>query len=113
MAHDANGHARGPAPPDDLIPIAEAAKRLPSHLPGKHVHIATVHRWIATGRLQGWRRGHYWFVSAADVRAMAVAAPFTPAAPLTSGAKPKPAKVPEWVERELGRMGMRIGGPQG
>lgn len=50
-------------PPDDLIRLTEAVRLL-------QCHYATVHRWIQTGKLPGWRRVGTWFVSRADCLAM-------------------------------------------
>jgi excisionase family DNA binding protein len=49
-------------PPEDLIKLAEAARLL-------KVCRQTVLRFVVTGRLTGWRIGHLWRVSKADVLA--------------------------------------------
>jgi excisionase family DNA binding protein len=55
--------------PDDLLTVKEAAKLLkPAR--GRRVHVSSVLRWVLQGRLQGYRRGHYWFVRRADVLAL-------------------------------------------
>jgi excisionase family DNA binding protein len=50
--------------PADLISTRVAAKLLGG------CNIATVYRWVMSGRLQGWRRGQRWFVRRADVLAV-------------------------------------------
>lgn len=57
--------------PDDLIGLAEACKLLPGTRPGKRLHISTIFRWAATGKLPSWRVGKRTFVSRSDVRALA------------------------------------------
>jgi len=49
--------------PDDLIPLIKACEKLQCH-PG------TVQRWIAKGKLPGYRRLGRWFVSEADCAAL-------------------------------------------
>lgn len=61
--------------PTDLIPAARAARILGCHL-------ATVHRWVLSGRLPGWRRLGRWLVSEADARALLV--------PVDAEAPPRP-----------------------
>lgn len=58
--------------PDDLIPLAEAARLLPSRKPGKRLNTSTLYRWLSSGRIQGYRIGSVWFVRRADVLALAV-----------------------------------------
>lgn len=56
--------------PDDLLPLTEAARLLPSSRRGKRLHASTLYRWVREGRLRAWRIGRYWFVSAREVRAL-------------------------------------------
>ncbi len=50
--------------PDDLIRPSQAAKMLGCHM-------ATVYRWVVTGKIPGWRRGgNRYLVRLADVKAM-------------------------------------------
>lgn len=56
-------NAPDPAPAD-LIRPARAAQLL-------HVHICSLYRWIAAGKLRAWRRaGRRYVVSEADVKAL-------------------------------------------
>jgi excisionase family DNA binding protein len=59
------------AAPADLIPMAEAARLLPSNRPGKRLHVATLYRWLFSGRLRGWKIGRHYHVSRAEVLRMA------------------------------------------
>jgi len=56
--------------PADLIGLAEAAQLLPSRKPGRKLHVTSLYRWIADGKLRGWRIGGHYFVSRADVLAL-------------------------------------------
>lgn len=70
-------------PPADLIGLCEAAGLLPCRKPGRRAHASTVYRWVAEGKLRGWRLGRYWYVSRADVLALVTPATTVvpPAAP--------------------------------
>ena len=57
--------------PTDLIPLSAAADLLPRPRPGIKTHVRTVLRWIMDGKLQGWRLAGRWYVSRADLVAMA------------------------------------------
>ena len=48
---------------EQLITPAEAAKRLPSGIPGKRLHIATIHRWFDRGDLEFTKIGGRKFTS--------------------------------------------------
>ncbi len=58
---------------DELIPIADVARRLRSARPGRKVHLSTLLRWITTGchgrKLQAWRIGRAWYTSEAALAA--------------------------------------------
>lgn len=56
---------------NDLLSLTEAAKLLPSCRAGKRVHVATLYRWVLSGRLPAVKRGRYYFVRRADLDAMA------------------------------------------
>lgn len=95
--------------PRDLISTREAAGLVPSPR-GSRTHLSTVLRWVLTGKVRGWRRGKWWFVSKAEVLALLV--PVDPAAP------PAPARVKTvkekdaearalWVRRVLENAGIR------
>lgn len=61
--------------PDDLdlsewIPLAEAARRLPSPRPGKKTHVATIYRLCVRHNLTVMRRGPWRFVRWVEVRAL-------------------------------------------
>jgi excisionase family DNA binding protein len=48
---------------EQLITPGEAAKLLPSGVPGRRVHVSTVHRWIAAKELDSLRIGGRRFTS--------------------------------------------------
>lgn len=83
---------------NELICLREAAKRLPSHRPGKRVHLATLYRWIFEGRLPAVRRGRWWFVRPQDLDG------------LTTAVRPvqlaKPCQVSQWAKDGLRRAGI-------
>jgi hypothetical protein len=87
----------------DLICLAEACKLIPSHRPGKRLHIAILRRWIATGRVPGFRRGRWWFVRRADIADLIQG--HVPQR-LTPRARPLPRKEPKWVTEGLRRHGL-------
>lgn len=53
--------------PDDPITLAAAAALLPSRKSGGRIHPSTVLRWVASGKVDGWKVGGVWFVSRAEV----------------------------------------------
>lgn len=79
-----------PGTPTDLICLREAASLLPGIRPGKRMHLATLFRWCQEGKLPSWRIASRWFVSKADVLAMA-----KPVAP-----RQRPQFVPACVRSE-------------
>lgn len=54
---------------DDWISTTEAAKLLPSPR-GKRTSTGAIIRWIKAGKLQGKRRGRWWFIRRSEVLAM-------------------------------------------
>jgi hypothetical protein len=85
---------------DTLITVKEAAKLCPSPY-AKHVNVATVYRWIMTGKLKAVRRNRTFFVTLRDLNAMLV--PVVPAPRLTCLDKPDL----EAMREGLRRVGMR------
>lgn len=81
---------------DELICLRDAAKRLPSHHAGKRVHMATLYRWIASGRLPAVRRGRWWFVRPEDLDALAV--PYRHVT-LPRAGRPSPAWVQDYLRK--------------
>src|SRR4051812_15530748 len=71
----------------DWVPLAEAARLLPSCRPGKRVHIATLYRGIARGELECWRIGRWRYVRRGEVLAL-----LRPDAPAGGAAVPVPPK---------------------
>ncbi len=54
--------------PHGVYSFAEAARLLPSGHPGKHVHVATLHRWRARGKIKAHRSpGAAWYVFGAEL----------------------------------------------
>ena len=53
--------------PPDLIGLADACRLVPSCRAGKRLNVRTLYRWIAAGKVRGWKRNGYWFVSRAEV----------------------------------------------
>ena len=88
---------------DDLIPIKEACKLIPSHVPGKRLSLGTAYRWILSGRLPAIRRGSYYFVHRADVLRIAAGEPVQVVA-----REPRNAKSPGlvWAEKVLREKGV-------
>lgn len=54
----------------DLIPLKDACKLLPSGRAGKRVHLATLYRWVLSGKLPAVRRGRNYFVRREDLDAL-------------------------------------------
>ncbi len=54
---------------DDLIPLREVSRLLPSSRPGKKLHYSTICRWVKSGRIRAWRVGGCLFCSRAEVLA--------------------------------------------
>src|ERR1700681_3316558 len=56
---------------DDLVSFSEAAALIPCPRRGKRTHIATLHRWVRSGRIQAvcQQRGkvRYWFLTRAEL----------------------------------------------
>jgi excisionase family DNA binding protein len=90
---------------EDVIPISQAAKLLPSHVPGRKIHIRTIYRWISEGKLTAVRRGRYYFVTRASVLAL-----MRPALPKVKGAgggrSGRRARQPAWVQQRLEAAGI-------
>jgi predicted site-specific integrase-resolvase len=51
-----------------LVPLLEAAKLIPSHRPGKKIHVNVLRRWCRSGRLPSVRRGQFYFVDTEDLQ---------------------------------------------
>jgi excisionase family DNA binding protein len=70
-ANDDQSNVEAVVPPAaDEVCLADAAKLLPSHRPGRHVHLSTLYRWIESGRLPAVRRGRWFFVRRRDLAAL-------------------------------------------
>ena len=61
--------------PDDLLTLAEARDLVPSPRPGCRTHLATLYRWVLSGRLPAVRRGRWYFVRRADLLKIATPVP--------------------------------------
>jgi excisionase family DNA binding protein len=88
--------------PMDLISLSEAARRIPSCRRGKKTHLATLYRWISSGRLKAYRRGRSYFVRPEDLKALYEVVQATGRVPVS----PPPAKVPAWVNKTLKEFGL-------
>lgn len=82
---------------EELIHVTQAAKLLPSHKPGRRVHVHTIYRWIREGKLPAVKRGRFFFVRRCDILAMA-----KPVAPPSVCRGPTP-RTPAWVHEQLKR----------
>lgn len=94
--------------PKDLIPATVAARLVPSPR-GGHTHPSTIIRWILSGRIAGWRRGPWWFVSQAEVLEQ-----LQPVAQRQPRPQPRPAaerraqeKRERWTRETLARFGIK------
>lgn len=83
--------------PADLITPKEAARLI-------RTHISTIHRWVQSGRLRGWKRGSRYLISRADVEAML--RPVTPLPELTR--EKELEKRAEKAMEELRRDGWKV-----
>lgn len=54
--------------PDDLIPLRDAARLIPSYRMGRPVHVSCVLRWAKSGRLQLYKCGSGYRVSLSELR---------------------------------------------
>jgi Helix-turn-helix domain len=61
-----------PPVPSALVSAKEAARLLPSHVPGKRISLKTIYNWIFSGRLPAVKRGKFWFVNPDDLFALNV-----------------------------------------
>jgi hypothetical protein len=95
---------RPPSDLMDLVGLNEAAAMTPSHIRGKRVHVNTLKRWIYSGRLPGIRRGIWWFVSPADLKALYVPTLPTQIQPA--------AKTPDETIARLVKMGIKAVTPE-
>lgn len=79
---NATSHTVQPVDSADWIPVGEAARLVPSPRSGKRTAIATIVRWILTGKLTGWKRGRWWFVRRSEVLCVGMPSPVASAPPL-------------------------------
>lgn len=91
--------------PADYIPLAEAARRLPSRIPGKRIASATVWRWVMQGKLPAIRIGRNYFVRPQDLEDYLVK-PFEPAKPLPRCTSRQQRANDRWTEETLKRAGL-------
>jgi hypothetical protein len=101
---------------DELLTLAQAARRLPPRNNGKRLHVAALYRWTSTGCggvvLETIQLGGQRFTSVAALQRFAEsltqqARAARPGAPRASAAATKPAGVDADVaraEREVGRL---------
>ena len=96
--------------PDDLIPIAQAAKLVPSPRPGRGTNLSTVYRWCNAGRLRHWRQGRWRFVSRAEVlgllRPAGPARTRLPSCSTTARNREEEARAAAWAQRILDEAGI-------
>ena len=85
------------------ISTMEAARLVPS--PRGKTHPATIVRWIMAGKLEGRRRGRWYFVRRRDVLALLHGEPVPVRQPVPDG---RPAKVQPWSRRVLKEMGIEV-----
>lgn len=90
---------------EQLLSLADVARRLPSPRPGKRTHLSTVYRLIVKHRIPVVRRGRYRFIREADLALLFEDEP--------PGRDPKPRGRPPnrtagqlWAEEELRKRGM-------
>jgi hypothetical protein len=92
--------AVAPVVPDDLLPVAEAAALVRSPRPGRdgrhRTSLGTLYRWIAEGRLRGYRRlGRWLMVSRGELLSLVAAVPVRPRAL----ARPTPGQIAQGRRR--------------
>jgi hypothetical protein len=90
--------------PDDLIGLSEACRLIPSRKPGRRLHVATLYRWVLSGRVRGWRIGRGLFVSRADM--LRLARPVDVAEDPAAGELRSAAERAKWAEAVLRRHGV-------
>lgn len=89
--------------PTEWISTTEAARLMPSPR-RKKTHPSTIVRWVLSGRLEGRRRGQWWFVRRADV--LALLTRFTPAGKLKLPPANSVPTTPQWALDVLDRAGI-------
>lgn len=92
--------------PEDLVPVAEAVRLLPSSKPGKKIALSTVYRWIGKGQLQGWKRGRWTFVSRSEFKGLMRARDPGRPRPIEAKAELSPAAQARWTESVLDAAGI-------
>jgi excisionase family DNA binding protein len=102
--HEGNGKPADELP-DDLVGLSEATRLIPSVRPGRKVHVTSLYRWIAQGRLRAWRRGKHLFVSRADLAALHQVR--QPAPPSPVGTKAERRRAQEWARQTLEEFGLK------
>jgi excisionase family DNA binding protein len=92
--------------PDDLLPAAAAARLVPSCRPGKKMHLSTVHRWVAAGKLRGWKVGRWLHVSRAELLALVRPVGKALAERRRREDREEAARADEWARRVLEEAGI-------